>query len=249
MAEPIVLLDPQWAACPDGIGLACTTRVGGVSEAPWDRGNFGLHVGDAVAAVQSNRLQLQNQLGLAQSPRWLNQVHGTEVAHYSESNLSWQQPADAAYTQVPGLPLVILTADCLPVLMASADGSEVGVAHGGWRSLCAGVLEQLITHFKAPAAELRVWLGPAIGPTAFEVGPEVRAAFCAQQPQASAAFVPGLRDRYWADLVLLAQQRLQALGIDQIAGGHWCTYSDAAQFFSYRRDGQTGRMATLIWRH
>lgn len=240
------LLDPQWPDCP--VGMASTTRQGGVSQAPWGSFNLGLHVGDAPAAVRANRQRLQALLSLPTEPRWLHQVHGVDVAHFTATDSVCDQPADAAYTQVPGLPLVILTADCLPVLMASADGSEVGAAHAGWRSLCGGVLERLRWHFRAPASELRVWLGPAIGPTAFEVGPEVRSAFSQHHTQATSAFSAGVGDRYFADLVLLARQRLQAMGVEQIAGGHWCTASDSDTFYSYRRDGQTGRMATLIWR-
>lgn len=247
MAE-LPLLAAAWHDCPEGVGMASTVRQGGVSAAPWHSLNLGLHVGDAKTVVLENRRRLQNRLPNVHPPQWLNQVHGTAVAHFTEPEPHHAQPADAAYTQVPGLPLVILTADCLPVLVASADGTEVGAAHAGWRSLCGGVLEQLVAHFSAPASALRVWLGPAIGPQAFVVGPEVRAAFCAHDPQASAAFIAGDDDRYYADLVQLAQQRLYALGIRQVSGGCWCTWSDSDRFYSYRREGQTGRMASLIWR-
>ncbi len=249
MADSHWVLDAAWDECPPGVGMLSTVRAGGVSRAPWQSFNLGLHVGDEPEAVSINRQRLQALLPNAVAPQWLNQVHGTEVVHFTAPDASWSEPADAAFTRVPGLPLVILTADCLPVVMASADGTEVGVAHAGWRSLCGGVLERLVEHFHTPAHALRVWLGPAIGARAFEVGPEVRAAFCDQYPQAQEAFTPGAGDRWQANLVQLAQQRLHPLGVRHISGGHWCTWSDPGQFFSYRRDGQTGRMATLIWRH
>lgn len=248
MRMQIPLLAAAWDTCPNGVSMASTMRQGGVSGAPWHSLNLGLQVGDMAADVVENRRRLQSILPGSKAPHWLNQVHGTEVAHITQPNLNWQQTADAAYTRVEGLPLVILTADCLPVLIASEDGSEVGAAHAGWRSLCGGVLEHLVTHFSAPVSALRVWLGPAIGPQAYEVGPEVRSAFCQQHPQASTAFIASADDRYYADLVQLARQRLEALGILHIAGGRWCTWSNPEQFYSYRRDGKTGRMASLIWR-
>lgn len=235
---------PDWPAPPKVRALQ-TTRQGGVSAAPYDTLNLGDHVGDAPLAVASNR-QLFSAL-VPSEPVWLNQVHGLEVAN---ADMAGCLPrADACIARAAGSVCVVMTADCLPVLLCDEQGTVVGAAHAGWRGLCAGVIERTVAAMAVPPSSLMAWLGPAIGPTAFEVGAEVRAAFMAAQPEADAAFVavPGSGGKYLADIFLLARQRLAALGITAIYGGGLCTYGDAERFFSYRRDGATGRMGTFIW--
>ena len=240
------LIEPQWPA-PPGVRAAFTLRTGGVSAAPYDSFNCAAHVGDDAAAVAENRRRLCERLALAQAPTWLEQVHGTRVAVLSGSPEPLA-PADAVVTRVAGRVCVVQVADCLPVLLASRDGAAVGAAHAGWRGLAAGVLEAAVRALGADPGEVLAWLGPAIGPGAFEVGSEVREAFLQAGPAAAAAFTPNARGRWQCDLTALARQRLEALGVRQIYGGSWCTYADPARFFSYRRDGRSGRMAGLIWR-
>ncbi len=179
-------------------------------------------------------------------PCWLHQVHGTAVVEAGPDRLGCQ--ADAAWSDRPGCVCAVLTADCLPVLFCDRAGRRVAAAHAGWRGLAAGILEATVTAMAVPPTDLLAWLGPAIGPAAFIVGPEVRAAFTGRDPRAGTAFTPAGRDRWHADLPALARQRLVALGIDSITGGSWCTASDPDHFYSYRRDGdRSGRHATLIW--
>ncbi|HCU67239.1 MAG TPA: peptidoglycan editing factor PgeF [Rheinheimera sp.] len=235
---------PDWPA-PANVKALCTSRLGGVSQGAYASLNLGTHVGDDIAAVMQNRLLLKQQADLPDEPAWLNQVHGTEVLVLE----NWQggvADADASFTQTAGKVCVVMTADCLPVLFCDQHGQQVAAAHAGWRGLCNGVLEQTLQHFANPA-EVMVWLGPAIGPTAFEVGAEVRQAFIQQDAAANRAFVPIGHGKYLADIYLLARQRLTTAGVTQIYGGSYCTVSQPQQFFSYRRDGQTGRMASLIW--
>lgn len=238
------MIVPNWSV-PVNVRACSSTRKGGVSQAPWNSLNLGDHVGDDPEHVRVNRQRLLELGDLPSMPQWLEQVHGTDVLP-----LSWQTPAslraDAAYTRTPGVVCAVMTADCLPVLFCSQDGQEVAAAHAGWRGLCNGVLEETLNAFSASPAEISVWLGPAIGPNAFEVGPEVREAFIAQNPGDSAAFRPA-GEKFYADLWLLAKQRLQACGVRQVWGGGQCTHTQAEQFFSFRRDGVTGRMASLIW--
>lgn len=241
------LLIPEWEDQPDGIHAVSTTRLGGFSAPPFGGFNLAHHVGDDEAAVKHNRARLADLLDLPAPPQWLSQVHGIQVMRFSEPDTEVYQ-ADAAYTDQAGVPLAIMTADCLPVVIASQDGKELGAAHAGWRGLCDGVIEALTGHFRARPTELSVWLGPAIGPHAFEVGAEVRAAFMAADPKAELCFVERENGKLLADLYALAKQRLNRLGIHAVSGGEYCTLSDPEHFFSYRRDGQTGRMATLIWR-
>ncbi|MEW5973100.1 MAG: peptidoglycan editing factor PgeF [Pseudomonadota bacterium] len=243
MTLPLVL--PDWTV-PPGVRAVVTTRVGGVSQAPFDTFNLATHVGDDPRAVGENRRRLREALRLPAEPLWLDQVHGIDVCDASRPASACR--ADAAYVDRPGVVLAVLTADCLPVLLASLDGREIGVAHAGWRGLEAGVLEALLDRFAAPPGEIRAWLGPAIGPSAFEVGAEVREAFLAHAPEAARAFVPTRSGHWLADLFLLARQRLAARGVHAVTGGGLCTVSDPARFYSYRRDGVTGRMASLIWR-
>lgn len=239
MSEWII---PDWPA-PQRVQACSTLRHGGVSTAPWDSLNLGAHVGDAETHVLQNRQYLKDKL-LPVMPQWLNQVHGQDVVRLPADELL--PNADAAITRESGVVCAIMTADCLPVLFCSDDGSEVAAAHAGWRGLCNGVLEQTLQQFRSPAREIHAWLGPAIGPQAFEVGAEVREAFLAHDVQADAAFRP-VGDKFFANIWQLARQRLQAAGVHSISGSQRCTFTEANDFFSYRRDGITGRMATLIW--
>jgi polyphenol oxidase len=246
------LLQIDWPL-PPGVGAAFTTRLGGVSVPPWDSFNVGAHVGDAPTDVAANRARLVSLLGLRAEPAWLSQVHGVEVAD-PDCGLAAPGPvtADAAVTS-GARPCVIMVADCLPVLFASADGRRLGAAHAGWRGLAAGVLERTVAALGVPAGELTAWLGPAISQRHFEVGPEVRDAFVTAEPGAADFFVPNLRERWQADLIGLARRKLEKIGLRSVHGGQWCTYGDERRFFSHRRDGhhgsgRTGRMAALIWR-
>ncbi|WP_145577375.1 purine nucleoside phosphorylase YfiH [Yersinia alsatica] len=238
------LILPDWPA-PANVKACSTTRHGGISEFPYDSLNLGTHVGDIAATVITNRQRLVEQGQLPQMPVWLEQVHGTRVLHLDGSAISDVQ-ADAVYSRVAGQVCAVMTADCLPVLFCSLAGDEVAAAHAGWRGLCAGVLEQTMAQFNAAPSSIIAWLGPAIGPQQFEVGEEVKQAFIDIDTQAAAAFIPA-GTQYLADIYLLARQRLQAVGIHAIYGGDHCTVSEKQQFFSYRRDGITGRMASLVW--
>ncbi len=235
-------LTPDWPA-PKHVMALQTTRTGGCSAPPYASLNLGSHVGDAALAVSRNRMLLAPLL--PSEPVWLNQVHGVVVADAGQTICLPE--ADASVATHPGAVCVVMTADCLPVLLCDEQGTVVGAAHAGWRGLCDGVIEATVRAMQVPPPALMVWLGPAIGPAAFEVGDEVRAAFVAQQPQAAAAFVAGKEGKWLADLYQLARLRLQALGITRIYGGDQCTYSDEQRFYSYRRDGVTGRMGTFIW--
>ena len=238
------MLLPDWGA-PPNVRAAFTLRTGGVSVAPYDSLNLGAHVGDAPAAVEENRRRVHALLGLPAEPAWLQQVHGTEVA---DLDASMAVPrADCAVTRVPGRVCVIQVADCMPVLFAARDGSAVGAAHAGWRGLAGGVLEATVHKLGVATDQLLAWLGPTISQEHFEVGDDVRTAFMSHDPSAAPAFAANARGRWQCDLYALARRRLAALGVRDVSGGGWCTYGDAARFFSYRRDGQCGRMAALIW--
>lgn len=235
-------ITPDWPA-PANVHALQTTRNGGTSLAAYSSFNLGIHVGDNPLLVNRNRMQLASFM--PSEPVWLNQVHGITVADAGDAGCLPQ--ADASVTTHPGAVCVVMTADCLPVLLCDDKGSVVGAAHAGWRGLCDGVIESTVRAMKVPAPSLMAWLGPAIGPAAFEVGEEVRTAFLSKQPQASTAFIVSKNGKWMADIYQLARMRLQALGIIQISGGNLCTYSDAEKFYSYRRDGVTGRMGTFIW--
>jgi len=235
---------PDWPAPPQ-VHALISTRDGGVSVGPYASLNPADHVGDDPQAVRRNREIIRAKL--PGEPHWLQQVHSALV-HRVGGNPVGVPAADAAVSALPNQVCVVLTADCLPVLFCADDGSEVGAAHAGWRGLAAGILERTVERMTLPGARLLAYLGPAIGPRAFEVGPEVRAEFVAGDAQAAAAFQPVAgSDKYLADLYLLARQRLARMGVSRIYGGDFCTYSDAPRFFSYRRDGATGRMASMIW--
>lgn len=233
---------PDWPAPPNVKALQ-TTRKGGISLAPYDSLNLGSHVGDNPLVVARNRMLLEPLLPC--EPVWLNQVHGVKVADAGHAGCLPQ--ADASVSMHRGAVCAVMTADCLPILLCDDKGSVVGAAHAGWRGLCDGVIEATVRDMKVPAATLMAWLGPAIGPAAFEVGEEVRAAFIAKQPAAAAAFLPAKNGKWYANIYELARLRLQALGINRIFGGDLCTYNDTERFYSYRRNGVTGRMASLIW--
>lgn len=240
-----MVVRPDWPAPPRVCALS-TTRRGGVSPPPYDTLNLGDHTGDDPAAVAENRARLRAAAGLPEEPRWLRQVHGTAVA--AAHKVTAPVAADAAWTDRPGVVCAVLTADCLPVLLAAGDGSAVAAAHAGWRGLAGGVLEAAVAALTARASVPPLaWLGPAIGPEAFQVGPKVREAFVAEDPEAAESFRPDAEGRYRADLFALARRRLYSCGVTAVYGGGLCTWSSPERFFSYRRDGETGRMATLIW--
>jgi len=233
---------PDWPA-PKNVKALQTTRNGGISAPPYSSLNLGDHVGDAPLAVARNRMLLSPLL--PSEPVWLKQVHGTEVIDAAQATC-WPQ-ADASFSTHTDAVCAVMTADCLPLLLCDDTGSVVGAAHAGWRGLCDGVIEQTVRAMNVPPHTLMAWLGPAIGPQSFEVGDEVRAAFVSIQPQAAAAFTAGAPGKWLADIYQLARLRLNALGITRIYSGNLCTYTDRARFFSYRRDGVTGRMGTFIW--
>ncbi len=233
---------PDWPA-PANVKSLQTTRMGGASSPPYASLNLGSHVGDHPLTVARNRMLLAPLL--PSEPVWLNQVHGNTVADAGHAGCLPE--ADASVTTHPGAVCVVMTADCLPILLCDEQGSVVGAAHAGWRGLCDGVIEATVSAMKVPAPTLMAWLGPAIGPNKFEVGDEVRAGFVAQQQQAETAFVAGAEGKWMANIYVLARLRLRALGISRIYGGELCTYSDPERFYSYRRDGATGRMGSFIW--
>lgn len=235
-------LVPDWPA-PPRVKALQSTRRGGVSSTPYDSLNLGSHVGDAPLAVARNRM-LFNTI-LPSEPVWLEQVHGTLVVNADAA--SCRPQADACIARHRAAVCTVMTADCLPVLLCDRRGSVVGAAHAGWKGLAAGVVEAAVQAMQVAPQELMAWLGPAISQQAFEVGVEVRAAFVEAQPQAASAFVQGRGGKWLADLYTLARMRLNALGVTQIYGGNFCTFSEPERFFSFRRDGVTGRMATFIW--
>ena len=216
-----------------------------MSASPFDSLNVGAHVGDRPEAVDENRRRIGRELALPGEPAWLEQVHGTKVADLDHAPATAR--ADASCTHSAGRICAVQVADCLPVLLAARAGSAVAAAHCGWRGLADGVLEATVRVLGVPAGELYAWLGPAIGPGAFEVGAEVRTAFLKQDARAATAFQGNSRGRWQCDLFELARQRLAVLGVAAVYGGGVCTHSDAQRFFSYRRDGRCGRMAALIW--
>lgn len=272
-------LVPDWPGAPGNIGFVCTTRRGGVSPEPYGPGpqaiataggglNLGVHVGDDPSNVAFNRAILRGRL--PSEPAWLSQVHGTTVTRADRIGRGSVPEADASFAAMPGAVCAIQTADCLPVLLTNRAGTVVGAAHAGWRSLAGGILEATVDAMRAEAGpmaaggdanggrpdEIIAWLGPAIGPQAFEVGEEVLAAFLAgadgaavDEPAVRAAFVPrrGVPGKYLADIYALARLALRRVGVTDVAGGDLCTVSDASRFYSYRRDKVTGRQASLIW--
>lgn len=244
------LLIPDWPA-PAHVQARVTTRRGGVSAAPYASFNLGDHVGDGAAAVAENRSILREVLPA--EPLWLKQVHGSGIVTADQA--VGVPEADGSVTRQAGCVCAVLTADCLPVLFCDRRGTVVAAAHAGWRGLADGVLEAAVAAMAAEPGEILAWLGPAIGPQAFEVGEEVRQIFMVHDPAAALAFTPssltpqpvGSSPKWLADIYLLARQRLARVGVRQVFGGDFCTHTDAERFYSYRRDGATGRMASLIW--
>jgi hypothetical protein len=238
---------PDWPAPPQ-VHAAVTTRVGpGISAPPFDRFNLGLSSGDAIDAVESNRSALQQALRLPSPPRWLQQVHGVNVAELGPLPGADRPQADAAVSHIPGTVLSILTADCLPVLFCAEDGGEIGAAHAGWRGLAGGVLEATLAQLTTPPARLLAWLGPCIGAASYEVGEEVRTAFVDNDAMVATSFVATRPGHWRCDLAALARRRLERAGVTRIHGGGFDTLADT-RFYSYRRDGaRSGRFASLIW--
>ncbi len=248
------VMAPDWPEAPANVHGLVSTRCGGVSAAPFDDGagggglNLGLHVGDDGGHVMQNRQRLRAYLPA--TPAWLSQVHGSVVLDAASIGVDSAPVADASIASGRQQVCAVLTADCLPVLLCDARGSVVGAAHAGWRGLAGGVLQACVARMRAVSdSEILAWLGPAIGPSCFEVGQDVVDAFSTLDKQAASAFVAidGKPGKYLADLYLLARLALGAAGVTRVAGGGLCTMSDSRRFYSYRRDGRTGRMASLIW--
>ena len=252
-------LVPQWPA-PARVRSVCTTRAGGVSAPPYDSLNLGLHVGDDAHAVQGNRAKLQTALGVRAV--FMDQVHGTDLLELQAATPD-ALPADGACTRAPGLACTVMVADCLPILLCDLNATQVAAVHAGWRGLAGtqgvGVVEQIIKRFRplAPvepaqtAIKIIAWMGPCIGPQAFEVGDDVRSAFVATAPQAAQCFAPLPGGKWLADLPALARQRLLAAGVSAGYGNDgsadWCTVGNPLRFFSHRRDRVSGRQAAAIW--
>lgn len=236
-------ITPDWPA-PATV-RACVTTRGAVGPMPYGGFNLALHVGDEPERVLRNRAELLAATGV--EPLWLDQVHGVDVVDAGKVHVTAPR-ADAAVCRVPGRACLVMTADCLPLLLCDRAGTVVAAAHAGWRGLAAGVIERTVACMGVPPSEILAWLGPAIGPGAFEVGAEVVEAFSAQDANALCAFRPGVAQGKWlADLFLLARQRLARLGVESVGGEEVCTYSNTDRFYSYRRDGTTGRFASLVW--
>lgn len=243
-ANGIRWLAPDWPA-PANVRALTTLRDGGVSRGAWASLNLAAHVGDGPAAVGENRDRLMRAAALPADPCWLEQVHGTRAIDAGD----WKPgiEADAIVARAPGRVCAVLTADCLPVLICNDRGDRVAAVHAGWRGLTDGVIEAALRALAVEPARLMAWLGPAIGPEAFEVGSEVRARFVDADPAADTLFRPGRPGRWYADIYGLARLRLRAAGVVAIHGGGECTVAQAGRYYSYRRDGTTGRMASLIW--
>lgn len=253
MTDFLPLLHADWPA-PANIHAVVSSRIGGVSLPPWHSLNLGIHVGDDPHHVAENRQRLLQELrkiSACETPQWLNQVHGIAVVEAEQDRdkrALWLPAADAVVTAEKNIPCVVMTADCLPVFFCDKKGSRVAVAHAGWRGLCDGVLEATVQAFAHPA-DVMAYLGPAIGPNKFELGDEVRDAFLQRDSAAVTAFLPSVNAGRWmADIYALARQRLLLAGVSAVYGGELCTVSDPDRFFSYRRDGRSGRMAAVIWR-
>jgi YfiH family protein len=236
---------PRWPA-PANVSACVTTRNGGVSQGPYQSLNLGDHVGDDPQSVAQNRALLQEALALPSAPVWLEQVHGTGVIELPYAGARPPQ-ADGSFSRAVGAVCTVMTADCLPVLLCDKQGTVVAAAHAGWRGLAAGVIEQTIAAMEAAPDSLLAWLGPAIGPQAFEVGEDVVEAFVADNKDARLAFQQTSQDRWLADIYQLARLRLGTMGVVNISGGEYCTFQDSDRFYSFRRDKLTGRMASLIW--
>lgn len=237
------LIKPEWNA-PANIAACCTTRLGGYSQSPYDSLNLGIRTSDNPDQVRANRQLLRQQLALPVEPAWLTQTHSTDVVVLEKTS---NRQADAAVSRSPGQVAVVLTADCLPVLLASVSGDEIAAAHAGWRGLQAGVIEATVGKMQNNPQQLLAWIGPGISQAHFEVGNEVREAFVESMPASSACFVTGKPGHWYCDLPGIAELKLRQLGIQQVVRDAHCSYADRELFHSYRRDGESGRMASLIW--
>jgi YfiH family protein len=237
-------LVPDWNA-PKRVRAFVTTRAGGVSAGEFASMNLGGSSGDDPESVARNRLIVREHL--PSMPRWMKQVHGTDVAQLDRHGESEVATADAAVTSQPGRVAVVLTADCMPLFLCDESGENVAVVHAGWRGMSAGVIESTVRVIGAAPSQLMAWMGPTIGPSAFEVGPEVREAFVAHDPDARDAFRSHKSGKFMADLYALARRRLGSVGVARVSGGGFCTYTDTARFFSYRRAKASGRMGAFIW--
>ncbi|TDJ33412.1 MAG: peptidoglycan editing factor PgeF [Gammaproteobacteria bacterium] len=240
----VPLIVPDWKA-PFRVRAVTTTRAGGVSEGDWARFNLATHVGDNEVAVIENRRRLRVVLGLPEEPCWLKQAHTNRVLALPRDDTD--QEADAAITDEPGVICAVLTADCVPVLLCDDEGGQVAVIHAGWRGIASGVVEATVAAFSVAPGHLLAWMGPAIGSEAYEVGAEVREALLVGDPAASGAFQPALAGCWRANLYALVGRRLMRAGVTRVHGGTHCAFTDERRFFSHRRDGTTGRQATLIW--
>lgn len=236
------IIKPNWSI-PNNVEALYTTRVDGVSQKPWDAFNLATHVEDNLSDVLINRELLVKKAMLPQEPEWLNQTHSTEVAQLDCSHI---RDADASMTQQIAQVAVVLTADCLPLLVCNQQGTEVAAIHAGWKGLLDGIIIKTIKKMQSKPCDLSVWLGPAISQKHFEVGDEVKQQFCDTYSHVTQFFKP-TKDKYMADLYGLAKEQLRKMGIKSIHGGEFCSYADKDKFYSYRRDGITGRMASLIW--
>ncbi len=236
---------PNWSA-PENVVCFSTTRRGGASQGKFASLNLGAHVADNAQHVKTNREILVRELQLPSEPIWLEQQHGKQIIKLMSTRTNNIQ-ADAAYATGPGGVCAVLTADCLPVLFCDREGGSVAAAHAGWRGLLNGVLESTLKAFPVEVDKVVCWLGPAIGPSKFEVGGELKQAFVNKDLRHEAAFQPSQADKYLANIYQLAKNILTTNGVDAIFGGGYCTYTEKERFFSYRRDGATGRMATVIW--
>ena len=241
------MIEPGWIPAswptPPQIHAGVTTRLGGVSHSPYTSLNLALHVGDESAAVMENRIRLRQFLHLPTEPIWLNQVHGVQVC----TDVQAGTQADASVSQQPGQVCVVLTADCLPVLFCDRAGTVVAAAHAGWRGLAAGVIPETMKHMQVDPTDIIAWLGPAIGPRAFEVGDDVRTSFLKLGEDYARVFSARSPGKWLMDLYAAARLQLAGLGITQVYGGEYCTYEDDKRFYSYRRERETGRMASLTW--
>lgn len=237
------LIIPDWPA-PDNIRAITTTRIGGISKPPYASFNLATHVEDDIYHVAYNRTQLFQQLKLPNAPAWIEQVHGTTIINAAEK-FSQPPQADASFSEQANVVCAVMTADCLPVLLCDKQGKYIAAIHAGWRSLVAGIIEATRDHLQSE--DIIAWLGPAISGKQYEVGDEVRQQFIAADKEAEIAFNKNTKDKWCLDMYAVAKQRLARAGIQQVYGGDFCTYEDDTRFYSYRRDGNTGRMASLIW--
>jgi len=235
---------PDWNA-PSGVRAFVTTRHGGTSTGAYASMNLGTRSGDDPVAVARNRRIVHDLL--PSTPRWMAQVHGTHVADLDRMSDAQVPAADAVVLGARGLVGVVLTADCMPLFLCDRGGKRAGVAHAGWRGMASGIIESAVHALNVAPAEVVAWMGPTIGPAAFEVGPEVREAFLAADPEAQAAFAPHTPGKYLADLYALARRRLERAGVAEVSGGGFCTYREPDRFFSYRREKMSGRMGAFIW--